>query len=73
MVEEKIYKLENGTEYILMDRITYKDKRYLLLLNNADETSEIGYEENNQLFFIKEDDPNYDELIIEFAKKMNIE
>ena len=73
MVEEKIYKLEDGTEYILMDRITYKEKRYLLLLNDADETTEIGYEEDKKLFFIKEDDPVYDDLIIEFAKKMNIE
>ena len=69
MDEERLYKLEDGTEMVLMSRINYNDKRYLLLINNANNEVKIGYEEDNNLVYIEETNPLFNELIVQFSEK----
>jgi len=69
MDEERLYKLEDGTEMVLMSRINYNDKRYLLLINNANNEVKIGYEEDNNLVYIEETNPIFNELIVQFSEK----
>ena len=51
MVEEKIYKLENGKEKVLMSTVILNDKRYLLLCDNATEEADVAYEDNGNLIY----------------------
>ena len=69
MDEERLYKLEDGTEMVLMSRINYNDKKYLLLINNANNEVKIGYEEDNNLVYIEETNPLFNELIVQFSEK----
>lgn len=64
MTEEKVYKLKNGKEKILMARTIYQDKRYLLLVDNDTEEYDIAYEEDNKLIYLKKEDPNFSNILM---------
>lgn len=64
MTEEKVYKLKNGKEKILVARTIYQDKRYLLLVDNETEEYDIAYEEDNKLVYLKKEDSNYSNLLM---------
>ena len=70
MVEEKIYKLKNGINMILIEHAIYKDKRYLLLnKENTDEVT-IAYEENGELINIDEKYPEYHQIALSLLTKL---
>lgn len=69
MEEERIYKLEDGTEMVLIDKAIYNDKRYLLVIDNKTNEVEIAYEEDGCLNYLDENDSIYNELIMLFSKK----
>lgn len=59
MVEEKVYKLENGENKILMSQIKIQDRKYVLLSDENTEETEVAYEENGNLNFIEKTNENY--------------
>lgn len=59
MVEEKVYKLENGENKILMSQIKIQDRKYVLLSDENTEETEVAYEENGNLNFIEKTNDNY--------------
>lgn len=63
MVEERVYKLENGKEKILMATIVYKNQRYLLLSDDEGEEVETAYEKDGNLIYIDEDYPEFDNIL----------
>lgn len=69
MVEEKIYKLENGKELVIMESIKLNNIRYLLLCDNKSDDVKIGYEENNNLVFLNKDSKNFYEISMALFKK----
>ncbi len=74
MLEEKIYRLKNGQEMVLMDRLEFNGQRYLLLVDNENEDNvKIGYEKDNNLYYLDENEEIYEKLILEFSKKINID
>ena len=70
MVEERVYKLDDNTNMILIEHAIYNNKRYLLL--NKENTDEIviAYEENNELNIIDESYENYKEIAQTLYSKM---
>lgn len=52
MTEERVYKLTNGKEQILMSTVIYEEQRYLLLLDEEKDTIEVGYEKNGRLVYL---------------------
>ncbi len=70
MVEEKVYKLADNTNMILIEHVIYKDKRYLLLnKENTDEVC-IAYEDNGELVFINSDYFDYHEIALSLLAKL---
>lgn len=68
MVDEKIYVLDDETELILVDKIIYDERRFLLLSQRYSDNIFICYEEDNNLFFLSDDDKKYK---IIFSKLIN--
>lgn len=62
MTEEKIYRLEDNTNMILIEHVIYNNKRYLLLNKENTEKMVIAYEEDNELKTIDESYDNYREI-----------
>lgn len=73
MIDEKIYKLKNGEEKILMSYITYENKRYLLLSDEASDDFQIAYEENNELIYLDKNDARYNTILSLLSKKLEKE
>lgn len=73
MVDERVYKLKNGQEKILLARANFNDKRYLLLSDNETDDFEIGYEEDNKLIYLKKNDPSYTTILSMLYNKLKSE
>lgn len=73
MIDEKIYRLKNGDEKILMSYITYEGKRYLLLSDESSDEFEIAYEENNELIYLDKNDKIYNTVLSLLSKKLEKE
>ena len=58
MVDEKVYAMEDGREYILSSRANIGDKRYLMLYDEKANDSFVAYEDNG---FLKRIDKSYPE------------
>ena len=59
MVDEKVYVMNDGTEYVLGERIDLNNKRFLLLYEKVTDNIFVAYEENGKLNFIDESFPCY--------------
>lgn len=70
MTEERVYKLENGKEKILMSTMVYKDKRYLLLLDEETDTVEVGFEKNGKLVYLDKNSGYYRTILLELYNKL---
>lgn len=73
MIDEKIYKLKNGEEKILMSYATYENRRYLLLSDEKTENFQIAYEENNKLIYLDRNDVIYDTVLSLLSDKLRKE
>ncbi len=62
MVEEKVYVMEDGTEYVLGEKILLNDKRFLLLYEKKSDNVFIAYEELGNLIIIDENYPGYTDI-----------
>lgn len=58
MVDEKVYVMEDGREYILSSRTKIGDKRYLMLYDEKNDDAFVAYEDNG---FLKRIDDSYPE------------
>ena len=58
MVDEKVYVMEDGREYILSSRVKIGDKRYLMLYDEKSDDAFVAYEDNG---FLKRIDDSYPE------------
>jgi hypothetical protein len=70
MTEERVYKLENGKEKILMSTMVYKDKRYLLLLDEETDAVEVGFEKNGRLVYLDKNSEYYRTILSELYNKL---
>ena len=68
MVDEKVYVLDDVTELILVDKMIYDEKRYLLLSQRNSDNIFVCYEEDNDLVFLSDDDNKYKMV---FSKLIN--
>ncbi len=71
MIEEKVYVMEDGAEYILGARYVLNDKKYLLLYEKVSDSVFIAFEENGNLNFIDEDYPGYKDIFDLLFDKFN--
>lgn len=71
MVYERIYELDDGTELILISRKIIDNVRYLLLNEKNTDNVFVAYEENDELFFIDEDNDLYKELLPLLSSQIN--
>lgn len=69
MEEERIYRLKNGKELVLLTHLKYEGVRYLLLGDENKDDVEIATEENNQLLIIDKKNPYYSDLLLMLFKK----
>ena len=69
MVEEKVYKLKNGENKILMSQIKIQDRKYVLLSDENTEETEVAYEENGNLNFIEKTNDNYKYIFEQLYQK----
>lgn len=70
MSEERVYKLANGKEKILMSTVIYEEKRYLLLLNEETDTLEVGFEKNGKLVYVDKNSEYYKTIILKLYNKL---
>ena len=73
MIDERIYKLKNGEEIILMSYATYENKRYLLLSDEKTEDFQVAYEENNKLIYLDKNDTIYNTVLSILSDKLRKE
>ena len=59
MIEEKIYVVEDGVELIIIEKINYGGINYMLLKNNKTPEIRIAYEYDSKLFYITQEDADY--------------
>lgn len=71
MIDERVYKLNNGEEKVLLANSVYDNKRYLLLSDGKTEKVELAYEENGSLIIINEEYPNYNKILEILYNKLN--
>lgn len=62
MVEEKIYVFDDGTEMIVLERIKIDNINYMLLKNNKNNETKIGFENKEKVYFIDETHEKYDTI-----------
>lgn len=62
MCDEKVYVMEDGSEYVLGDRLDLNDKRFLLLYEKKTDEVFIAYEEDDKLKFIDDSFPGYSDI-----------
>lgn len=71
MVEEKVYELEDGTEMIMLGRIMFDSKRYLLLSERVSNDIYVACEQDGNLNFIEEDSEVYSQVFPLLFEKFN--
>ena len=62
MVDEKVYITDDGSEYILSERVMVKDKRFLLLYEEKENKIFVATESDGKLIFLDENYPDYKEI-----------
>lgn len=72
MEDEKIYKLKNGQELVLLANENYNGIRYLLLVDEKTDDIQVGFEENNKLVLIDRQNKYYTDILVMLVKKMRI-
>lgn len=70
MEEERIYRLKNGQELVLLANINRDGIRYLLLSDEKTDEVEVGFEENGNLVLIDKQNPHFSELLQMLLKKI---
>ncbi|MGM9849680.1 MAG: hypothetical protein ACI31V_02140 [Bacilli bacterium] len=70
MEEERIYKLKNGQEMVLLATENYNGIRYLLLVDEKTDDIQVGFEENNNLILIDKQNPYFSDILIMLVKKL---
>lgn len=63
MIDEKIYVVDDGTELIIIEKINYYGIDYMLLKNSKSSEIRIAFEYDSKLFYINNDDENYQEIV----------
>lgn len=71
MEDKKIYVLSNGKELTVLENKIIEGKRYMLLYNEETEAFRVGYEEENRLVYIDDDNGEYDKILGELYSKFN--
>lgn len=71
MSDKIIYELDDGTEFIVIEKRIYNNNEYLLLKDSTKDEFIVGYEEDNTFNIIEKDDKEYDEIIDELFKEFN--
>lgn len=69
MVEEKVYILEDSAEMILIEKLIFKERRYLLLNERNTDNIFVAYEDNNKLNFLDEKDNDYKKIFSMLIEK----
>ncbi len=70
MEEERIYKLKNGQEMVLLATENYNGIRYLLLVDEKTDDIQVGFEENKNLVLIDKQNPYFSDILIMLVKKL---
>lgn len=70
MEEERIYKLTNGQEMVLLASENYNGIRHLLLVDEKTDDIQVAFEENNQLVLINKQNPYFSDILIMLIKKL---
>jgi hypothetical protein len=70
MVEERIYRLQDGKEMVLLAHAKIEGVRYLLLGNEQDDDVEIAVEEDNNLLIIDKQNENYPDVLLVLMKNL---
>lgn len=70
MEEERIYKLKNGQEMVLLAAENYDGIRYLLLVDEKTDDIQVGFEENNKLMLIDKQNPYFSDILIMLVNKL---
>ena len=70
MEEERIYKLKNGQEMVLLATENYDGIRYLLLVDEKTDDIQVGFEENNKLMLIDKQNPYFSDILIMLVNKL---
>ena len=70
MEEERIYKLKNGQEMVLLASENYNGIRYLLLVDEKTDDIQVGFEENNKLMLIDKQNPYFSDILIMLVNKL---
>lgn len=73
MIDEKVYKLKDGEEKILLSYVMFNDKRYLLLSDEMTEDFQVAYEEKNELIYLNKKDAIYDTVLSMLSDKLTKE
>lgn len=68
MEEERIYRLKNGKEMVLLAHTKYEGIRYLLLGNEQDDEIEVATEEDKKLIIIDKQNPYFSDILILLMK-----
>lgn len=70
MEEERIYKLKNGQEMVLLATENHNGIRYLLLVDEKTDDIQVGFEENKNLVLIDKQNPYFSDILIMLVKKL---
>ena len=70
MEEERIYKLKNGQEMVLLAAENYDGIRYLLLVDEKTDDIQVGFEENNKIMMIDKQNPYFSDILIMLVNKL---
>lgn len=73
MIDEKVYKLKDGEEKILLSYVMFNDKRYLLLSDEMTEDFQVAYEEKNELIYLNKKDEIYNTVLSMLCDKLTKE
>lgn len=68
MEEERIYRLQNDKEMVLLAHTKYEGVRYLLLGNEQDDDIEIAVEEENSLLIIDKQNEHFSDILLLLVK-----
>lgn len=72
MVDEKVYVMEDGREFILSSRANIGDKRYLLLYEEKTNDAFVAYEDNGLLKRVDKSYPEYKNIFDLLIAKIDV-
>ena len=71
MEYEKVYELDDGSEYVLIEKMLFNSKRYLLLSDSLTNDIYVAYEHDDNLNILDEDSSEYNTVFPILYKKYN--